>query len=365
MTSTKGPAKGTRIQDGRYYLVRADGKRRIWIPLTRLTEGLPAFYAALADAMKTPTVADDLMPKVIATWEKEVMAAHAETTRRDEKARGKVIADEFEEFRFADVEPPDVAGFLLPYRDRPRTHNLFRAQIGELMRFAIQKGWRKPGTNPVTKIIRTMSTPPRDRYPTDSEVRRIKVAAIYATVRSDAKPGAKRQKTRSGLMLCALVDMAYLTGQRISDLLSLEWSAFGRDGITFKPGKTEHSTGANVLIEWTPKLRDVERRLKALRKERRAFGSFVFTKQASTKEGKMAAAGQRYTYSGAHSAWDRARKRAGIEDCRFNDMRAKALTDTEESAGMQAARRKGAHSTEQQTSDYVRHKKPQKAKATR
>jgi len=34
---------------------------------------------------------------------------------------------------------------------------------------------------------------------------------------------------------------------------------------------------------------------------------------------------------------------------------AKALTDTEELDGMQAARRKGAHSTEQQTSDYIRH----------
>lgn len=46
-------------------------------------------------------------------------------------------------------------------------------------------------------------------------------------------------------------------------------------------------------------------------------------------------------------------------------MRAKALTDTEENQGMQAARRKGAHSTEKQTSDYVRHKRPQKSKATR
>ena len=32
---------------------------------------------------------------------------------------------------------------------------------------------------------------------------------------------------------------------------------------------------------------------------------------------------------------------------------------------MQAARRKGSHSTEKQTSDYVRNKKPQKSKATR
>jgi integrase len=354
MSSVKGPARGTRILNGRYYLVRAEGKKRIWVKLTKVSDGLPAFYAALAEATKAPTVADDLMPKVIAAWELEVMAEHAETTRRDEKARGKVIADEFEEYRAADIEPPDVTEFLKPYRDRPRTHNLFRAQIGELMRFAIQKGWRKAGTNPVTDVIPTMSTPPRHRYPTDSEVRRIKVAGIY---------GADGRRTRSGLMLAALIDMAYLTGQRIGDLLALEWSAFGRDGIAFRPSKTKGSTGAGVLIEWTPKLRDVERRLKDLRKDRRAFGSFVFTRRAPKKG--MATAGQRYTYSGAISAWKRACKRAGIEDLHFHDLRAKALTDTEETSGIQAARRKGAHSTEQQTSDYVRHKKPQKAKATR
>lgn len=355
MSSTKGPVKGTFIVSGRYYLVRAEGKKRVWVKLTKVAEGLPAFYAAMAEATKAPTVADDLMPKVIAAWEAEVMCRHADKTQRDERARGRVIAEEFEEFRARDMTPPDITGFLQQYQDRPKTYNLMRAQISDLMRFAIQKGWREPGTHPVTDIIPTMSTPPRDRYPTDSEVRRIKLAGIYATVRRDAKPGAKRQVNPSGLMLAALVDMAYLTGQRISDLISLEWSALGRDGITFKPAKTSKSTGASVLIEWTPKLRDVERRLRELRKERRAFGPHVFTKQN----------GRAYTYWGASSLWRRARERAGIEDCRFNDMRAKALTDTEEAQGMQAARRKGAHSTEAQTSDYVRHKKPQKSKATR
>jgi hypothetical protein len=61
----------------------------------------------------------------------------------------------------------------------------------------------------------------------------------------------------------------------------------------------------------------------------------------------------------------RACARAGVDACRFNDIRAKTLTDTEERDGMQAARRKGAHSTEQQTTDYIRHKRPQKANATR
>jgi hypothetical protein len=37
-------------------------------------------------------------------------SGRAETTQRDEKARGEVIADEFEEFRARDIEPPDVVG---------------------------------------------------------------------------------------------------------------------------------------------------------------------------------------------------------------------------------------------------------------
>jgi hypothetical protein len=49
----------------------------------------------------------------------------------------------------------------------------------------------------------------------------------------------------------------------------------------------------------------------------------------------------------------------------FHDLRAKALTDKESREGMQAARAMGAHSTEQQTADYVRQKQARKTSATR
>lgn len=346
MTSSKGPAKRTRILNGRYYLVRAQGKRRIWVPLTKVTDGLPAFYAALARELKAPTVADDLMPKVIAAWEAEVMVAHSETWQRDEKARGKVIAERFEDFRARDIQPTDVDEFLKAYRSKAKTHNFFRAQIGDLMRFAMLKGWRDVGTNPVTGIIPTLKTPPRGRYLTDSEVRRIKVAAIY---------GRDGKKTRSGLMLCALVDMAYLTGQRIGDLLTLEWGQVGRDGILFKPSKTKDSTGISVLIGWTPKLENLVARLRALRVARRSFGAAVFTTQS----------GQPYRYSGAHSAWVRACGRSGVENCHFHDVRARALTDKDSRSGIGAAQVMGGHSTQNQTKDYIRHKTPGKTKATR
>ena len=281
--SIKGPVKGTRIAGGRYYLVRAEGAKRVWVPLTLVKEGLPAFLRALAAVKDAPAVAPDTMPALCADWQRDVMPKHATKTQRDETAICKTIADSFEEFNAGQVRPPDVADYLRHFAPKPRTFNAHRAMLRELMRYAEERGYREPGTNPVA-ALRTMATPARKRYITDSELRRIKVAAMR---------GRDGLDTRSGPMLCALVDMAYLTGQRIGDLLALEWSAFGRDGITFRPAKVENTTAAVVTIAWTPRLRDVERRLKALRKTRRGFATQVFT----TQDGKA------YTYWGASTAW--------------------------------------------------------------
>lgn len=336
----------------RYYLVTAEGKRRIWHKLSRIDEGLPALYSALAakkQELSQPDQGIDRMPALVAAWEREVMPAHADKTQTDDKARGKVIAAGLVEFTPAELDSPDCSTFLFQFKGKPRTFNAYRAQLRELMRFAEEKGLRKPGTNPV-QSIRTMRTPPRDRYITDSELRRIKVHAMRATGRH-----GQELDTRSGPMLCALVDMAYLTGQAIGDLLRLEWRQIGADGIHFARGKVAKTTKAKVTIEWTPKLQDVVRRLKELRKDRRAFGSRVFVRQD----------GQPYTYWGASSAWQRARERAGVLDCTFHDLKAKALTDKARRDGMGAAQAMGQHSTESQTADYVRLRQGRNTGATR
>lgn len=339
--SQKGPVKGVRIDYGRYFRVKADGKRRIWVPLTRADEGLPALFRALAKLEESQAAAPDTMPALIADWERDVMSRHAPKTQKDELARGKVIAESFSEFRACEVRPPDVVEFLRVYVSKPRTHNLYRAQIRELMRYAEERGFRDPGTNPVT-ALRTIGIKARDRYISDSELRRIKVAGMY---------GDDGKHTRSGPMLAALVDMAHLTGQRIGDLLALEWDQITDAGIAFRQSKT----GAKVVVEWTPKLQDVVARLKAMRKARRGFTVKVFT----TQDGKP------YTYSGAITAWKRAVGRAGVRNVKFHDIRAKAATDTEVKQGMQAARVLMGHTTEQQTSDYTRARTGRKAKASR
>ncbi|HSV84551.1 MAG TPA: hypothetical protein VLK85_35560 [Ramlibacter sp.] len=74
---------------------------------------------------------------------------------------------------------------------------------------------------------------------------------------------------------------------------------------------------------------------------------------------------QQLLYSTFTTARWRACDRAGIKGLTFHDMKAKALTDTAETHGMEEAQTKGAHSTEKQTSDYVRRRKAKKSEATR
>lgn len=341
---------------GRWYcLVTAEGKKRIWTKLTLIKDGIPALYRKLAD-LKARDVAPDRMPAMITDWLTEVSANRSDKTQANDRWVTSTISEAFAEFRASEVTPPDCAAFLKPYRAKPRTHNEMRAGLRELMRFAEEKGYRAAGSNPVTSI-RTVSAPARDRYPTDSELRRIKVAAFY---------GKDGKRTRQGATLAALIDLAYLTGQRVGDLLDLRWTKraatnaageveapyIAEDGIYFRPSKTAGSTGAKVLIRWTPRLRAVIKRLEQMS---RRNVRWVITSQEA----------QRYTYEAFKSAWARAVERSGVNGLHFNDLRAKALTDTEERHGMQAARRKGAHSTEQQTADYVRHRKAQESDATR
>jgi integrase len=342
-----------------YYRVRAEGKKRVWVKLCPIAEGLPGLYGALARLLATQ-VADDRMPAVIAAWQRDVMPRHAPKTQVDERAQCRVIAESFAEFRAGDVQAPDVADFLQPLRARPRTHNGYRGMLRELLRYSIVRGYRTD--NPVDHI-RTLPTPARTRYITDSELRRIKVGGLY---------GDDGKRTRSGQMLAALIDVAYLTGQRIGDLLDLRWQHDPDEpdaphvteaGLRFRPSKTRAKTGAAVVIKWTPRLRDAVERLKRLQAERllkrrasqRLVSGYLFTAQD----------GKAITYSGAISAWKRAVKRAGVRDVHFHDLRAKALTDKEQREGMPAARTMGTHATESQTADYVRARGARETGATR
>jgi len=338
-----------------YYRVIAQGEKRIWKKLTLQREGIPALYRKLAQ-LADFEIAPDRMPTLVEDWKREVGSALAKRTQESDAWLLGVISVAFAEFRAQDVDPPTVAEFLGKWKTKRRTHNALRSKLLELMRFAEEKGFRPAGSNPVASVKR-VSTPPRTTYITDSQLRRVKVAAIY---------GDDGLRTRSGPMLCEILNLAYLTGQRVTDVLELRWSKqaamdergvvaaayISQDGLHFKPSKTAGSTGAMVLIAWTPRLEAVIARIKAI--GRRHLTHVITTQDA-----------QPYTYWGVNSAWQRALRRAGIKSIMLRDLRAKAITDKDDQEGLQAANTMGAHATERQTLDYIRRRKAKKTKATR
>lgn len=336
--------KGVHAKHGAYYLVRQVNKQRSWIRLSAIADGLPSLYRALADAEMRGAV-DDRMQAICSQWLQEVSTKHAKKTQANDIYQVRTISQAFAEFRAEDVRTPDAVEFLKAFAKMPRTYNAYRSMLRELMRFSEEKGYRESGANPVD-AIRTASVKARNRYITDSELRRVKVAAL--------RSGGQRAKqiNPAGRMICAILDMAYLTGQRIGDVLALPWANVGRDGVLFRPSKVEGSTGAQVLIEWTPRLRELVARIRA---EKNVGLNYVFTGPD----------GGAYSYEALKSAWRRALTRAGVKDAHIHDLRAKALTDVDRLHGVTAAQRMGAHSTQSQTADYVRHKQAIRSKATR
>lgn len=344
-----------------YYLVTAEGAKRVWTKLTLIGDGIPALYRKLAD-MKARDIAPDRIPMLVVDWLDEVGATHGKKQRENDAWVMNTISTAMAEFRAREVTTPTCLAFLKPYRAKPRTYNLMRTGLLELMRYAEGKEsdgvpFRDPNSNPVASIKR-LATPARDRYPTDSEVRRIK---FHAMVGRDGK------RTISGPMLAGLIDLAYLTGQRVGDLLNLRWDKraatdktgtiiapyIAAEGIYFKPSKTAKSTGAKLVVTWTPKLRAAVARIDKI--GRRHIQGFVALNQDA----------QPLLYSTFATAWWRACDRAGIKGLHFHDLKAKALTDTDETQGRKAAQTKGGHSTERQTDDYLRGMKAQKTEATK
>lgn len=356
MAGKKGPIPGVIESNGRYFRnIREGGKKR-WVPLTRVDEGRPALLRALADLEDKPPPTPDSMPLLVQAWERDELARFASATTQSNLALyNRRIVAALPNHRAVDVTVPDVMAVLKPYRVAPRTHNAMRAQLRELMRYAELQGWRPPGSNP-TQPVRTLPTPARNRYISDSELRRIKIGCWYG---KDGRP------TDSGPMMCALVDVLYLTGQAIGDVLALDEVDVAGKLVLFRRGKVERTTGAAIRIRISPRLRDAFERLLAIKR--------TACDQVEQRTGRRPISpalicnrdGQRAGSSGISSAWDRACERAGIVDAHIHDIKAKAISDTERLRGMRAARVQAQHSTEQQTATYVRAREAEIIDSTR
>ena len=289
-------------RNGGYYYV----KRGVW---TAIGKTLTSALAEYARIIAPPSGGcDDLLERTLKRCKETVKPS----TYSQYSLACKKVKPILAEFTPDLVEPHHVAAILDHHRATPNMAN----RMLTFMRLAFSNGltWGLCRTNPCYGVKRHVEHR-RDRYLTHDEYKAIWTAAP--------------------LQLRAIMDIAYLTGQRIGDVLAIRLYDIRPEGIAFQQQKT-----SKRLIVDAPALKQAVERAKALHSNVRGLTLF---------HGR---GGKPLGYSGVRDAFERACEAAGVKDATLHDIRAKSLTDAKKQG--KNAQKLGGHSTEAMTNRYLR-----------
>lgn len=291
---------------GRYYLVRNNQ----WRPLSRDLHDALVEYARLT-ARDGGRELQILVDRALKDMDAEVAAS----TIKNYKVCAKRVLEAFDEFAPSQIKPTHVAQFLDDNKATPSMANLLRSFLRGVFVRAVR--WGVVESDP-TRDIRPFKTGKRTRYITEGE---------FAAIRAQATP-----------TLQCLMDIAYITGQRIGDVMGIRYADISDDGLYVEQEKTK----ARVLIAMTPDLSDAIGRAREL--HRSVKGLTLFHKRDGSK----------LSYFTIYGHWRRACHAAGVQDAHFHDIRAASATDAK-AAGMDSKTLLG-HTTDSSHSRYLRSK---------
>ena len=139
--------------------------------------------------------------------------------------------------------------------------------------------------------------------------------------------------------LQVIMDLCYLTGQRVSDVLNIRHADIGGEGIAFRQQKT----GVRLLVRWSPELRTVVDRARTLHGNVRAL-TLLHNRRGKPPD-----------YKTTWDQWKAACEAAGVPDAHIHDLRAMSGTAAEEQ-GLDPTKLLG-HTSPRQTRRYLRAKK--------
>lgn len=276
-TKDKHLPPGVYFKHGRYYHV-VKGK---WHPLSQdLAEALAEYGRRIDPGGGIGYLVDAA-----------VNAADVkESTLKQYRLAAKRIKDAFVEFEPEQVSTAAVVEFLEHYKSIPFMANRMRTVLKISFDRAVLR--EIVPFNPVTPVP-PFKEPPRERYIEDEE---------YIAIRDNAQPH-----------IALIMDLLYMTGQRVSDIINLKESSI-RDGeVYFSQQKTSQKMGIDLTEE-------LAATIEAARGLNRIRGLTLFHKGN----------GKPYGYTGVRDGFKRACKRAGVKDAQLRDIRAKAATDAEE-----------------------------------
>lgn len=291
------------FKHGAYWLV----KKGKW---TRLGEGLAESLVAYAETVETrPGSMPDLIDRVY--------AHHSKTLSESTRAQYRIAADRlkaiFKNGNPAQVKSKHVAAIKTSLADTPNMANRITSFLRTVFTYAVE--WGEVDSNPCVGVRRHVE-PKRTRLLSDYE---------WETIHDHADP-----------RLRVIMELQYLTGQRIGDILAIRRNQITDEGIAFEQQKT----GAKLVVRWTEALR----------------GTVATALELSRGTPTLTLLRGRYggapDYRSVLLQWNKACDAAEVADARLNDGRARAATATD--AQGQDAQALLGHASSAMTRRYLR-----------
>jgi integrase len=270
---------------GRYYHVTSAEPRK-WTPL-----GSDLNAARLAWARIEGEFDPALFGSAIDKFLSERLPELAPNTRKSYAYNAETLRRVFGHMPHAAIQPSHIATFLDTH-ERPATANIQVGLMATIFERMMRWGWT---SNNPCRGIRRNPMRARERYLEDAE---------FLAIRAHAPD-----------YLCAAMDVCYLTGLRVSDVVKIRLADIRPDGLYV----TQKKTGKRQVYQPTEMLMVAVDRAKALRRPIR--GLWLLCRRN----------GQPYRESTLSGAFRESAQRAGVLNARFHDIRAKAATDAKRS----------------------------------
>lgn len=274
------------LKHGRYWLV----KRNKWTDIGTTLEG-----ALLEYSRRLQAGSDGGMSKLIDDAMPSVLRGKAKATVQQYEAAAKMLKRKLTQFAPERVTTKTVFGIQASLAEHPNMANRAITVLRLIFTYAV-KHHPAVTSNPCTGVKR-LEEAKRGRLLTPEEWSAIHMAA--------------------GPRLRVIMELQYLTGQRINDVLKIKRSQLTDEGIAF----VQQKTSTKLLVRWSPALRATVDAAKALSADNPAV---------TLLRGRYGSAPD---YRSVLLQWNEACAAAGVEDARFNDGRAMAATNINRQGG--------------------------------
>lgn len=216
-----------------------------------------------------------------------------------EAARLKhILKGELASLPLADLRPVHLARFRDLRLEKVSKSSVRRELVILRHCFSLAKNeWGQLKLNPLEKLALPQESPPRSRRPTPDELERLLVAMA----------GLRNQLPR------VVFEFALATGMRRGEILSIRWCDVDWVGRTAFLFKTKNGHPRRVPLSWAA--------IRILRERAGGDQHSVASMPDALRDRVFP-----ITANAVRLSWERAKKRVGIANLRFHDLRHEAIT---------------------------------------